>query len=89
MLILLTVVDLTKIVRNMCDFTQRGDGAVLSTSMCLESDVLEACREYTQVIVPGAGVTPRAWTGTQLEAGSLKSFLDRFRQDEVVYISFG
>ena len=83
------IVGLVSIVQKMCEFTKRGDGAMLSTSMCLEPDAIEACAQHIPVVVPGAGVTPRAWTGDQMEAGPLKMFLDKFGKDEVIYISFG
>ena len=77
------------IVMNMVDFTGRGDGTLLSSSNCLEKEVIEACNEYIPTYAVGAGVTARAWKGTQLEPGPIKTFLDQNVANEVIFVSFG
>ena len=77
------------IVKRMVDFTSKGDGTIISTSTCLESEAIAACNHYIPITAPGAGVTPRAWQKVQLGDGPIKSFLDQYAENEVLFISFG
>jgi hypothetical protein len=73
----------------MVDFSQIADGILATTSVALEREAVQACREYANVLIPGISVNPRAWSGSELAAGPIKDFLDKHDKHTVLFISFG
>lgn len=71
------------------DFWKMADGILATTSMCLEGEAVKASQGYTNVLASGISVNPRAWVGSDLAPGEIKTFLDGRAEGGVIVISFG
>ncbi|KAK4687554.1 hypothetical protein P7C73_g2564, partial [Tremellales sp. Uapishka_1] len=78
-----------QMVASMVDFIREADGVLATSSMCLEGEVMEALKQYINVLPIGMSMGPRGWNGSELIDGLVKQFLDRQRDKSVLFISFG
>lgn len=71
------------------DYAQMADGVLATTSHALESAAINACEAFCNMIPTGIAISNRAWTGSALEEGSVKTFMDKQAEKSVLVISFG
>jgi hypothetical protein len=74
----------------MIKLPQNVDGVICSASMALEGEAIDGCQKYRKMYPAGIQVAPRGWgTGLEIKDKDVKTFLDKFGDKEVLYISFG
>src|ERR1700712_2499897 len=81
---------LGQILCTMVDLAKNTDGIICASSEAIEGEALKACGEIRKVYGVGLSVAPRGWnTELVLKDDTIKSFLDKFEPNSVMYTSFG
>ena len=81
--------DLGSALVDLIDFALIADSVLANTARPIEGLVITACQRYVNVLPTGITVSPRAWTGSELQDSELKTWLDRRSPGTVLFVSFG
>lgn len=84
-----TPVGFMNIVASIVDHTFMAEGVIAASSQCLEGAAVEGAAQYVEVLPFGLSIGPRAWHGSELEGGEIKTCLDSKAAKSVLFISFG
>ncbi|CZR66912.1 uncharacterized protein PAC_16813 [Phialocephala subalpina] len=74
----------------MVDLAKSTDGVICASSEAIEGEALKTCSEFQKIYGVGLSVAPRGWsTGLTVKDDTIRTFLDKFEHNSVLYISFG